>query len=184
MLVFETLLRNLALVVVLIAGCALLVFFLAPRTTDFLARLLIHLSYHQLRSKMRRSGRFLSWHAACERIRTEGGTLIVEIPTLGCGDVNLWWTRDDALVLNPFPPPPVSEMRPKERVRYVEWDRWWCENYTCAKNGKASLIGVWDGESAAAELKERFPDLMVARPWTGLLFLIEKAFDAESSDEM
>lgn len=142
-----------------------------------------YLLERRLQSKMRHRGRFLRWKDALKRISAEGGTLIIEDPSLGWNYTHAWWTSENLLSKSPFSVPTGDEYeRAAERMVCLDWDRWSWDNFTCPENGRALLLRVWNGASLERRLKKCAPELQVVRTWTALVHYPESS-DQENNDE-
>lgn len=128
----------------------------------------------RVRSRMRRCGRYLRISETRWRIAENGGTLIIENPSLGWNFTHAWWTPDDLLEQSPFAVPTDEDYRnAAKNMKCLDWDHWCWENYTCLDNGRAYLLRVWNGESMERKLKNWFPDLTVVCTWTALAHIPE-----------
>jgi hypothetical protein len=126
----------------------------------------------RIRSRMRRHGRYLRLSEIRSRIGQNGGTLIIEKPSLGWNFSHAWWTPDDLLSTSPFPVPTDEDYRKAAHsMRCPDWDKWCWNNYTCLDTGRAYLLRVWNGASIQHELTDWFPDLKVVHTWTGLIHI-------------
>jgi hypothetical protein len=121
---------------------------------------------------MYRLGRFLWPGAARLRVSAEGGTLIVESPTLGLGITRAWWTPDDVLARSPYSQPTPEDykahLKSANGGQCLDWDRWCFDNYTQLEQGRAMLIATRSGRSVETKLKKAFPHLAVVHTWTAL----------------
>ena len=122
--------------------------------------------------RMYRLGRFLRPRAARLRVSAEGGTLIVESPTLGWGTTRAWWTPDDILAQSPYSQPTLedykSHLESAAEEKCLDWDRWCFDNYTRLEQGRALLIPARSGRSVEAKFKKAFPQVAVVHTWTAL----------------
>ncbi len=130
----------------------------------------------RFRSRMRRCGRFLQSRDACQRIESEGGTLLIERPALGWNVTSAWWTPEDLPAKSPFPVPTdedykkeLKEMRKVTGLWCLAWDKWCWDNYTSPVHGRAFLLQVRNGKNLEPKLKALFPNLRIVRAWTGPL---------------
>lgn len=119
--------------------------------------------------QLRQSGRYLRLSSARARISEEGGTFIIEKPTLGWNFTHAWWTPDDLLALSPYPVPTEDEYdNSAKEMKCLNWDAWCWDNYTSPETGRAFLIRVWNGMSLEPRLTKRFPNTRIVRTWTAL----------------
>jgi len=131
----------------------------------------------RVRSRMVRCGRYLRLRDLRGRIASDGGTLIVESPTLAWGVTRAWWTPDDVRAQSPHSPILPEEYKTKLEAqwadskgkRYLEWDKWCCDNYTGLDDGRALLVRAWNGRSLKNSLTRAFPQLKVVQTWTALV---------------
>ena len=127
----------------------------------------------RVRSRMVRCGRYLRPRDLRRRIASDGGTLLVESPTLGWGVTRAWWTPDDVLGKSPHPQPTREDYRTtlteSKGTRCLEWDRWCWSNYTGLDSGRAMLVRVWNGRTLESKLMRDFPKLKVVNSWTALV---------------
>jgi hypothetical protein len=129
-----------------------------------------YLSERRLKSRMKRRGRYLRISDARRRIESDGGTLLIEAPSLGWNFTRAWWTPNDLLEESPFPLPEGDDYKTAvKHMRCLEWDRWCWDNYICEDDGKAYLLRVWNGESVKRKFRESSPNLKVVRTWTALV---------------
>ncbi|QDS95655.1 hypothetical protein FF011L_44530 [Roseimaritima multifibrata] len=124
----------------------------------------------RIRRRMRRSGRYLSLSIARERIASDGGTLIIENPSLGWSFTHAWWTPDDVRSSSPFAVPTNDDYRnAAEQMQCLDWDKWCWDNYTCPDNDGAFLLRVWNGATIERKLKKWFAELDVVHTWTAFV---------------
>ena len=136
----------------------------------------------RVRSRMRRCGRFLRLHDVRQRIAAEGGTLIIEGPSLGWNFTHAWWTPDAVLGKSPFSVPTDEDYKKAAgEMKCLDWDKWCWDNYTCPENGHAFLLRVGNGASMERRLKESFPDLSVVHTWTALVHVQQPPDDANAN---
>ena len=129
------------------------------------------ISRYGLRSRMRRCGRYLSLAESQLRIAQDGGTLILESPSLHWDYRRAWWTPDEVRSRSPFTVQTEEDRRQAiEQSKVLDWDRWCYDNYTSPDNGRAFLLRVGNGAALERSLKRQFPDLSVVRAWTGPVY--------------
>ena len=127
-----------------------------------------YLSERRIRLRMQRCGRFLRLSDARLRIAENGGTLIIENPTIAWDITHAWWTPENVLAKSPFPLPTKEDyMNAALERRFENWDFWCWQNYTCLDKGLAFLLRVWNGATLDNTISTWFPDLSVVRTWTG-----------------
>ena len=136
--------------------CILLALIFAP--VVMLAVLLGGAGEAMLWFRIARVGRCLPPWQVRKRIAAEGGTLIVESPTLGWGTTRAWWTADNVLALSPHPQPTPEEYKSRLQTAHepacFDWDRWCFANYTCPERGRAMLIPALTQQIARGEAEE------------------------------
>jgi hypothetical protein len=161
-----------ASIIVIVAASAVLSITLFVFTLGLWAVTANYRLGRRLRSRMRRCGRFLRIRSVTGRIAADGGTLIIESPSLGWNFTHAWWTPENPLSHAPSPLPTEADYRQAAKtMKCLDWDKWCWENYTSPDSGRAFLVRVWTGASLEAKLSPRFPDLRVVRTWTALVHL-------------
>ena len=142
-----------------------------------------YLFEHRLQSRMRRCGRLLRWKNALGRISTEGGTLIIENPSLGWNFTHAWWTPENLPEDSPFSEPNDDEYQQAvEDWCCLDWDKWCWDRYTCPENGRALLLRVWNGASLERKLRLLIPDIQVVRTWTALVHYPRLSGDSDNDE--
>ena len=128
----------------------------------------------QLRSR----GRFIRSREIRNRIRDQGGTLIIESPAMGWNITRAWWTPDDVAGLSPFLEPMAEDykrMTGDIHDQLHDWDRWCWEKYTSLDNGTAVLVRSWRAKILERKLARQFPQLKIVHTWTALFTFRPKA---------
>ncbi len=115
------------------------------------------------RRLMRRQGRWLSESDLLARIEQEGGTAIIESPTVGWRIARLWWTPDDVHACAPVEAPDRST----QRVLRHPYDQWAHAQYTDFETGRALLYSVFQMRWHRRRLLRRFPELPFVNVWSG-----------------
>lgn len=131
-----------------------------------------YLSERRVRLRMQQCGRYLPRSDARLRIKKEGGTLIIENPTVSWDITHAWWTPEDVGAKSPFPVPTREDyMNAALEMRCEKWDFWCWQNYTSLDKGSAILLRVWNGAKMEKTISAWNPDLRVVHIYTGFALM-------------
>ncbi len=124
----------------------------------------------RLRARMRQCGRLLRLREARDHMGAQGGTLIVESPSLGWGNTRAWWTPELVLSTSPYTEPSEEAYREAAKhMRCTDWDRWCYGNYVSPDHGRAWLLRIRDSRKLQRRLKEEFPGVPIVTTWSALV---------------
>lgn len=149
-------------------GVMVLAVFLVPCAALYaVGEILYFIDERRFRSRMRKKGRVLKRPAARDLIVAQGGTLIIESPSIGWGNTRAWWTPEDVQLIAPHGPPTDSEMRESaQEMRATPWDQWCFENFVSPDSGRALLLRIGAGKAWQRRIKRSFPNLKIIETWT------------------
>jgi len=92
-------------------------------------------------ASIRKTGRLIGQEELRQRLKSSGGTLILEMPTLGWPFFRLWWTQDN--IPTRIEELGLSTASYNEEYGYPsESECWLNDSYTDLKTGTASLVEI------------------------------------------